>query len=318
MPTVSPTGRHRATHEIDIAAPPQTVYRIIAEAEAWPQHFRPTVHVERDELDGSTERLRIWATANDEVKTWTSVRVLDDAGRRVTFRQEVSAPPVAAMGGEWICAPTPDGGTHLVLHHDFAAVDDDPAGVEWIRKATDRNSDTELANIKSLAERWDQIPDLVFSFSGSLLVQGPMEAAYEFLYQAAKWPERLPHVARLDLREDVENIQYMSMDTRAKNGSVHTTESARVCFPSARIVYKQVVMPALLAAHTGEWLLEKVAGGVLVTSRHTVTVNEPNIAKVLGADATVADARNFLRTAIGGNSEATLGLTKRYAEARDA
>jgi len=311
---VSSTGRQHVTHMIDISAPADIVYRVVADAAAWPRRFAPTVHVEESNLDDSTQRLRIWAYAGGGVKTWTSRRALDSAGRRVSFRQEVSTPPVASMGGEWIAAAAA-GGTRLTLHHDFEAVGDDPDGIAWITGVTDQNSQSELASIKALAERWDQLNELEFTFESSLLINSPPEAVYGFLYQAGEWPRRLPHVSRLELREEVENIQLMSMDTRTKDGRVHTTESVRVCFPAQRITYKQISAPALVAAHTGEWIVEKTDDGVLATSRHAVTVNEAAISGVLGAEATVESAKDFLRTAIGGNSETTLGLAKAFAEA---
>lgn len=311
---MSRSGRQHVTHEIDISAPAEAVYQIIADASAWPRRFTPTVHAEKTDLDGSSERLHIWAYAGGEVKTWTSRRVLDEARHRVSFQQEVSSPPVASMGGEWIAAATADGRTRLTLHHDFEAVDDGPESIAWITKVTDQNSKTELANIKALAERWDQLRELEFTFKGSVQVNGPIEACYEFLYEAGRWPERLSHVARLELKEEVQNIQWMSMDTRTKDGQVHTTESVRVCFPAQRIVYKQLRTPALISAHTGEWLLEKTGDGVLATSWHAVTINEAAISTVLGEEATIASARDFVRTAIGGNSEITLGLTKAFAE----
>lgn len=300
-------------HEILIDAPPATVYGLIADAVQWPQFFAPSVHVERTELPASAERLRIWATANGDVKSWTSRRVLH--ADRIEFRQEVSSPPVAAMAGEWIVQPAGDG-TKLTLTHDFEAVDNDLAGVAWITEATNRNSETELGNIKALAEQFGRLADLVFTFADSVLLPaGSTEAAYDFLYQAKLWPERLPHVTRMDLTEDVENVQPMTMDTLAKDGSVHTTESVRVCFPHQRIVYKQTVPPSLMTAHTGEWTLAETGDGVLATSNHTVTVNEANIAKVLGAKATVADAREFIRKAAGGNSLATLTHLKNFLTA---
>ncbi|KOG87069.1 cyclase, partial [Streptomyces varsoviensis] len=72
-------GRHRTVHETEIDAPADTVYAIIADATAWPERFTPTVHVEREPLGAAAERLRIWATANGEVKHWTSRRDLDAA-----------------------------------------------------------------------------------------------------------------------------------------------------------------------------------------------------------------------------------------------
>ncbi|WP_225878133.1 aromatase/cyclase [Spongiactinospora rosea] len=316
-------GRHHTTHRIDIAAPADVVYGLIADAAAWPLRFTPSIHVERLPLGGAAERLRIWALANGEVTNWTSHRELDARRRRITFRQERSSPPVASMGGEWIVEQ--DGsGTRLTFDHDFDVVDDDPAGLAWVNRAVDGNSKAELANLKQLAEAGDrEAAGLEFSFEDSVLVKGSADTVYEFLYRAKRWPDRLPHVRHAEVGEDVENIQSLRMETSAKDGSVHTTESIRICFPDTRrIVYKQTVTPPLMAAHTGEWTVHEPAGesggGVLVTSRHTVLVNEANIGRVLGEGATAEKARKVIRDALGGNSMATLTLAKAFAEADHA
>jgi aromatase len=79
-------------HEITVEAPAATVYRLIAEVENWPRIFPPTLHVDHLERGAGQERIRIWATAGGEAKSWTSRRTLDPAELRITFRQEVSAP----------------------------------------------------------------------------------------------------------------------------------------------------------------------------------------------------------------------------------
>ncbi|MFH8409273.1 aromatase/cyclase [Streptomyces sp. NPDC018019] len=314
----APTS-HRAVHRTEIDAPADRVYALIRDAAEWPRHFTPTVHVERAELGARSERLRIWATANGEVKHWTSRRNLDPDALRVRFRQEVCSAPVAAMSGEWVLQERPGGGCELTLHHTFAAVDDRPEDVDWITTATDRNSRTELANIKALAERPDTDADLLFSFEDSEAVHAPAQAVYDFLAQAGKWPDRLPHVSRLDLTEPSDGVQVMTMVTRANDGSEHTTESVRVCFPEElRVVYKQIGTPPLMTLHTGEWSIREAGDGLLVTSRHTIRLNEAAIPGILGADATPADARARVRTAVGGNSAATLALAKRFAEAPHA
>ncbi|MFI9273556.1 aromatase/cyclase [Kitasatospora sp. NPDC052896] len=309
------TRTQHTSHEIDVAAPADVVHAVIADAEAWPRRFAPTLHVERAELAPGAERLRIWARANGEVKHWTSRRDLDAGLRRIRFRQEVSSPPVASMAGEWRVTERPGGAT-LTLTHEFTAVDDDPKGIEWITEATDRNSRTELGNIKDLAERWSQLADLEFEFEDSVLVAAPLETVHDFLHDAAAWPARLPHVARLDLREEAGGIQHMAMDTRTADGSEHTTESVRICFPGADIAYKQLRTPSMMAAHTGRWSFEQTEHGVRVSSWHAVVLNPEAIPAVLGPDATTATARRFIREAAGGNSRATLGLAKRFAEER--
>ncbi|MFF2045696.1 aromatase/cyclase [Kitasatospora sp. NPDC058170] len=309
------TRTEHTTHDIDVDAPADVVYAVIADARAWPRRFGPTLHVEHAELAAGVERLRIWAGANGEVAHWTSRRELDRGRRRIGFRQEVSSPPVASMAGEWQVRERP-GGSTLVLTHEFTAVDDDPQGVDWITRATDRNSRTELGNIKQLAESWAELARLEFEFEDSVLVDAPLETVYGFLNEAAEWPTRLPHVARLDLREDTPGIQHMSMDTRTADGSEHTTESIRICFPGAGIAYKQLRTPSMMSAHTGRWSFAQTEHGVRVTSWHAVVLNPEAIPAVLGPDATIASARAFIRQAAGGNSRATLALAKRFAEER--
>jgi len=124
-------------------------------------------------------------------------------------------------------------------------------------------------------------------------------------------------VAKVQLTENTPGLQGLRMDTLTKDGSVHTTESVRVCFPHYRIVYKQTTLPALMTLHTGYWTFEEDPAdpaSTLATSQHTVVINDANIAKILGPEAGVAQAREFVRNALSTNSTATLGHAKDYAE----
>ncbi|TCK22091.1 aromatase/cyclase [Pseudonocardia endophytica] len=318
MPTTRETE-----HEVLVDAPPVDVYRIVVDVERWPEIFHPTVHVEVVERetgpDGSarSERIRIWATANGTAKTWTSRRTLDPDARRITFRQEVSQPPVGGMGGAWIVEDAGGGRSRVRLLHDYHAAGDDPADLQWIDQAVDRNSRVELEALRSHLERATSAPELLFTFEDSVEVGGAGRDVYDFINEAQLWDERLPHVAKVSLEEDTPGLQLLAMDTRTKDGSTHTTESVRVCRPHSRIVYKQTRVPPLMTLHTGEWqIADRPGGRVSVTSRHTVRINEEKIADVLGAQAGVGDARDYLRRALGGNSLATLELAQRYAESR--
>ncbi|MGF7236711.1 MAG: aromatase/cyclase [Frankia sp.] len=306
---------HHTVNQIDVDASAAVVYGIIADPLRWPQYFGPTIHVERAEIDADTERLQIWATANGEVRAWSSIRVFDPERRSVSFQQEISSPPVKFMGGTWTVNPGP-GGVRLVLTHDFEAIDNDEANLEWITRATEENSIVELTNIKNLAEEWNRRDEFVFSFEDSVLVDGKPEVIYAFLHDAGEWPQRLPHVAKMELRDEPGNLQLMAMHTRTQDGSVHVTESARICFPEERIVYKQLVTPELIAAHTGEWSLEQVGEGIQVHSRHTVALNESAVDVNPETGTTWASVRDLVREAIGGNSRITLDRAKKFAEAR--
>ncbi|MEU6148297.1 aromatase/cyclase [Streptomyces sp. NPDC047081] len=303
-------------HEITVTAPAADVYRLIAEVENWPRIFPPTIHVDVVERTGAEERIRIWATAGDAVKNWTSRRTLDPSGLRIRFRQEVSAPPVAAMGGTWIIEPLTSGDCRVRLLHDYRAVDDDPAGLRWIDEAVDRNSRSELAALKTNVEVAHATADLTFSFEDSVRIEGAAKDAFDFVNEAGLWVERLPHVASVRFTEETPGLQTLEMDTRAQDGSVHTTKSYRVAFPHQKIAYKQVTLPALMTLHTGYWTFNDQEGGTTATSQHTVVLNTANIARILGPEATVADARAYVRGALSTNSRATLGHAKDYAESK--
>lgn len=301
-------------HEVNVAAPAERVYALIADVDKWPEIFPPTVHAESLEWDGNSELIRLWATANGAAKSWTSRRQHDPERMSVTFRQERSQHPVGGMGGEWIIEPISANECRVRLLHDFFAATSHPADLDWITEAVERNSGSELNALKARAEL--NGPDEIFTFDDTVTVDGTAKDVYDFLNEAQLWSQRLPHVSRVILEEETPGLQILEMDTSTKDGKSHTTKSVRVCKPYASIVYKQTVLPALMTLHTGCWTIEEHGGvGVSVTSQHTVQINTGNIAAVLGADADLITAREFVHNALSGNSMATMRAAKAYAEA---
>jgi aromatase len=310
---------HEVEHAITVQASALDVYRMLAEVENWPRLFPPSVYVDYLERNGKEERIRVWATANGEPKNWTSHRVLDPESLTIKFRQEVSAPPVAEMSGTWVVEPVGAKETRLRLLHEYRAIDDDPAGLAWIEQAVDTNSRAELPALKATVEQATRSAELTMSFSDTVWIEGSAKDAYDFINEAQLWPERLPHVAQVRLTEDTAGFQVLRMDTRAKDGSQHTTESVRVCFPYRKIAYKQTTLPALMTLHTGYWLFEDGPDHMdmlRVTSQHTVVINQANIPGILGPDAGVPEAREYVRAALSANSSATLRHAKVHAESR--
>lgn len=304
--------RRHTRHTLTSTAPAQALYQLASDVGRWPALFAPNVaahYLERGEL---SERFRLWASVGGEVKTWVSRRALDPLNLRIRFDQEESAPPIASMGGEWIFEAREDGGTDIVLLHDFTAVGDDPDTVEWINTVLDRNSPVELAALAKVAElaveHGAEVGDLLFSFSDTVTLDRTTKQAYEFVHRADLWPERLPHVRRVALTEDAAGVQELEMDTVTADGSVHSTRSLRVCRPGERIAYKQLVPPRLLLGHGGVWEFTESGSGTQarVTAEHTVLIDPDAVPKVLGAEATLADARRYLREALGNNSRTTL------------
>jgi aromatase len=311
---VDTSRTHITTHIITVNASALAVYRLISDVTKWPYVFGPTVHVQTMQLDENNERLRLWAFANGEVRTWASRRTLDPDCLRIRFHQVITSPPVESMGGEWVIEPLADGSTRVVLLHDFTIINDDPDDRAFVTKAVDTNSNAELAALKRAAELGDDFDLLVLTFSDTITVNAPVDKVYDFLYRADLWPQRLPHVARLELSETTPNVQSMEMDTRSTDGSLHTTKSVRVCFPNEAIVYKQTGTPEIMAAHTGRWDFKERGNEVELTSTHTVVIRPEIIPKVLGAEGTVQLAREKIQHALSTNSMTTMKTAKAYGE----
>ncbi|MEV4425565.1 aromatase/cyclase [Streptomyces sp. R-07] len=297
---------HRSEHSVTVAAPAETLYALVADVTRWPAVFEPTVHVRHLARDGRTERFEIWAEVNGEIAHWRSRRVLDPRRLYVSFRQEHSRPPVTSMSGGWLFRPLADGRTEIVLRHRFTVAGDDPAAAARIEEALDRNSARELGALAALAETGHPVDDLVFSFTDTIPLTGAARDAYTFVERAERWAELLPHVARVTLTEPEPGLQWLEMDTVTADGSAHTTRSARICRAPEWIAYKQQRTPRLLSGHSGEWTFAQTPQGAVATARHTVAVDPTGITEVLGPDATLADARTYVREALGRNSLTTL------------
>ncbi|NBM19168.1 SRPBCC family protein [Streptomyces sp. GC420] len=322
---------HRMAQHTAVDAPAGVLYGLIADALRWPVFLPPTVHVEQLESGGQWERLRMWVTANGEVRSWTSRRTLDPVAHRVDFRQEVLPRPVTAMGGSWVVEQRGPEHCLVTLHNDFSVAGNARADVDWMRRATAGNSRAALANLKQLAERWRRLDDLVLSFEDSVHVTGPGEPdgigelVYGFLHRFGDRAGALPGATRTDIAEHRPGIQFMTVELAGAGGTARTTESVRIGFPHAgRIVYKDIrdtEQPALLAAHAGEWSVEPDAsgGGVAVVARHHAVLDEDGLRQRYGDGPDAARAaREALRSRLARQSRATLRLAKEHAEGAPA
>ncbi|WP_406632004.1 aromatase/cyclase [Amycolatopsis sp. WGS_07] len=300
-----------SVHAETIGAPADRIFATIDDIENWPLVFPPMVHVERLGDGAAGERFQVWATAGGQVKSWVTGRAAGKGPSSVRFSQLTSPPPLAAMDSEWSVEPG-HGRSTVRIRHEYRALTDDPESLAWIERVVGENSAHELAALKTGAEQ--EKHGGVLSFADSVVVGGSRADAYAFIRDAQDWPARLPHVARADVAEPAPDVQILEMDTTAKDGSAHTTRSVRICLAEKKIAYKQQVLPAVLSAHVGCWFFDESEAGVRITSQHSVVIDPGKVEAVLGAGATIEQAKEFARSALSGNSQITLGLAKEFAE----
>jgi aromatase len=308
-------------HTATMRAAPGDVYSLVADVTRWPVVFGPTVHVEHLYRDETTERFAIWALVNGRVVHWTSARTLDPAGPRIDFKQEHSMPPVASMGGTWEFRDWQQGGTQVLLRHEFATTDGSADGEASLREALDRNSDSELGALRQVAESGYPADALIFEFEDAIQIAGPAAAAYEFIDRADQWHRRLPHVRQVSLEEPAPGIQHLTMETVTADDAAHTTSSVRVCTPNRWIAYKQTVAPVPLLGHSGTWSFRDLGDSAChVVARHLVML-DPALLSPEGTGAATSSGIQPLsavagrvKAALSGNSMATLEHARKFAE----
>ncbi|MFD8573335.1 SRPBCC family protein [Streptomyces sp. NPDC059639] len=299
-------------------APAGVVYTLLVSAERRPLYFPSNVYVERldfHDFSDVCERLRVWAFADGEVKSWTSDRIQDPTRRSLVFHQDLIMEPAESMGGTFSVEPLGPDRCLLTMDQVFTSRDDSPESMAWLESNVATTTRSDLKNLRFLAERWTRLDELLLSFEESVRIKGPAELVHSFLYDVGSWPEHLPHVRRVDLDEPQIGVQKAAMTLAAADGTTQDIESVRLCFPHAgRIVHKETTPRKLLAAHCGEWSVVSDEHGVTVTSQHHVVLREQDIEQVLGPGATLEDARRRVRADLGAESLETLCLARQHAE----
>lgn len=291
-----------------------TVFGLVTDIARWPQFHQSAVHAELVHSNEKGDLIQYWSLVDDATaRTWRTVRRTDRSARRITFTYMDPEPPATEIGGEWVFTELAPNRTQAELRYRITAPYD--ADLGSLLDRIDQDCKEHLDTLRDTAERCGELEELVLSFTDPLFIAGSIEDAYDYLYRADLWPERIPHVVGLTMTEVVPNIQFFDMDTKGPDGSVHTVRSVRVCLPPNLMVYKQIALPEILEAHTGHWRFTEVPEGVIAEARHSSTI-KPTALSLLGSGTTIGDARRFLRRLLSGNSMSNLTLAKKFAEER--
>lgn len=301
-------------HGVAINADYETVFELVADVARWPQFHLTAVHAEVVHSNEKGDLVQYWSVVGDSaVRTWRTVRRTDRPGHRITFSYMEADAPATEISGEWVFTELAADRTQVELRHHVSAPADADLGP--LLDQINQDSKEHLDTLRDTAERRAELDELVLSFTDPLFISGSIEDAYDYLYRADLWPERIPHVVGLAMTEDVPNVQFFDMDTQGPDGNTHTVRSVRICLPPNLIVYKQISLPAMLDAHTGHWRFTETPEGVIAEARHTSTI-KPSALSLLGNGTTIRDARRFLRRLLSGNSMSNLRLAKTFAEER--
>lgn len=293
------------THEIRVEARAERVYDFLSDVTRWADIFPPTIYAKQVESSERQELIQIWATANDAVRTWRSRRTFEPEKLQITFTQTQPAAPMIEMSGTWEVLAEGENASVVKLGHAFTAHTENDAN--FIDAAVDTNSQKELEALR----KFFAVPETEYlhgRVEEALPVSASADDAFEFLLQADRWAERIPHVVDATLTRFETGGELLRLVTQSKDGSTHETASYRVVLSDSSIVYKQIETPGALVSHRGKWHVFVENGQTFVKSVHEYAVTRTTVTNVLGLEASLAEAIEIAGTNLIHNSTQTIKL----------
>jgi len=300
---------HRTERDTVVAAPAPDVLALLSAVADWPLLLARIVHVEPLALDGAARLARVWGLSTHGIDDWVCRVLADPAAGALHVAHVVARPPASALSARWHATPINPGHSRLILSQEFEAIADDPDAVRLLGRLFGATAESDLASLRDAAEIHTAHPGCRFTFGERVSLErgDSADAAFDFLSRPEKWPENLPGIASVALREEQPGTQWLEMGVEEPDGSVRAELTARVCFPRRRLIVQKDVRPrVLLFSHTSSFSVERHADGTAISCHHTVVLDPGAVAAALGPEATLADASDKVRRVVSAESLVTL------------
>lgn len=307
----------KSVHSVTVDAPADVVFDLIADVEQHRRIFPSVLHTAYLEREAAGDRVERWSWIRplDAVRTWRARRELDRAAKLITFVHEDPEAPLTAASGAWSFKALSDGSTEVELRHEYT-LHGPASGGDQAVALLDRGAAAQLEQLKAFVEAREDIAELEVSYEAQLVIDEPIEAVYNYFYEADRWSERIPHCLSASAKEDVEHLQVVVMDVQVPSGALHTTKQARVCFPGEKIIWRQLEgLPPLDDMLYGYMAFEQTPEGVLVRTGQTELLKRNGVAK---RGWTVAEAKEHVAEVRGGRNLDSLKSAQEFLRRRHA
>lgn len=253
------------THSIVCDAPREAVYGIIAGSERWPEIFEPCIAVDVVARDTDFEEIEITALVNGQPMRWRSRRRLSPEVFGIDSELVKPMPLVKTMQTCWRVAEVNAVQSVLILDHAYEICDDVSGLVpgvdtraeatDYIGRAIDSNSTTELRNIKGAAERAHKpvVERYSHHTTHSVLCHASARAVYAVIADVGKWPQLFDSCQSAVVVESKDAVERIKIEAR-QNGKIISWMTERHYMPQAlRIDFTLPEPMPFLTAMAGQW-----------------------------------------------------------------
>jgi len=251
------------THSITASAAPDVLLDLVADAEGAPRYAPSHMHAECT----GPGIVRRWAYAGEQLRSWEFRRVVDRAGRTITFEHVAPAPPVLSQRGQWSFRPS-GGGTSVEVTHTIEPAD--PSAAAGLRAGLDRNVPAQLAMYKEVAEIRTGLAAHYVTRTETVTLPGTVEGVVDRLLEGdlgAAWYPRRASTEVTPLAPDV-SLARLTVAGRP------LARYFRLARPGEGVRYKRLDTREGVRCELGSWIVRPSVGGMVdVVLEHHVTLD---------------------------------------------
>lgn len=317
---------YNCVHNIECNSSAEIVYSIIKNSDNWPIIFEPCQSVEVIERTENSELIKITAKVNSSVTSWKSNRKFDHNIFGINSEVVQPMPMVKEMTVEWRVIPVSENYCELALFHQFNLIEkpydaknnifDKEDAFNFINSAIDKNSKTELLNIKQIVERKSFLFDKKWRQADAIVVNKNAKEVFEFLKDMSLWPDIFSKCLSAKVIEKHGNIELVEVEALI-GGEVSRWITEREYDEKLKLVKfnLQSLMP-LVKKMFGKWIVfPKGDHSLIYVERNFELVD--NIQGVVQGVDSEEEAYNYLSNLIKDNVKVELDCFKNFIETRE-
>jgi len=309
--------RYYASHRIICGADASRVYAIIRNSADWPTLLEPCQAVTVLAADDRCEHIEITALLNGEPMTWQSRRRFQPEVYGIEATVVAPMKLVATMSATWRIVPVNAAQSLVLLEHEYElcsglagqvdGVNTQAEAQRFIDSAIERNSITELGNIKAAVERGTPyVPGQEQTLRHSIVCRSSADEVYALIRSTDAWPELFDACTGVEILEATPEGELVRVHAHQNGVAVSWDTRRRYLDAIRRVDYELAVPMPLVAAMRGEWrVVELEADRCLLTvERHWRAHADP--AGIRPGIETPEQAATFVHDFVDGNATAEM------------
>lgn len=314
--------KYNLSHSILCNANVIEVYEVFHKIEKWPIYFTPCqkvkILIEKDNF----RRIEISALVNGEEKTWISEQIIFSSIFGINTVIIKPMPGVQEMNVFWRAIKITSEVSLLLLEHEYNLIDNNKIedttifsfdNVEnYVKTAIDNNSNTELMDIKNIAEKKMEVNK--GSCVHSIICNSNIDSIYDLICDTKKWIGIFPSCINSEVLELRDNEEIVKITVLQNLKEISWVTKRNYISDIYKINYELLNPMPFMHDMRGSWRVIPISKDkcILSVERHWIISN--NFDNYPDKVSSLDEANEFVKSFVDNNSISEMEIIKAYVE----